>query len=148
MKRLTTILICAFLAGCRAEHHEDGDHEGHGSAETLSLYQKDRGLLLPAELRSSLGVKFIEITDLPALVPKSAVVEGVQEDFVYAQNGEHLVRTPVVTGAARGNEVQLTEGVLAGDRVVATAAHDLWMIELLAIRGGSPCCPVPKKDKK
>jgi Fe-S cluster assembly scaffold protein SufB len=147
MKHFATILIAVCVAGCGAEHHEANDHEDH-EAETRSLYQKDRGLLLPDDLRDSLGVTFVEIGELPVTVPKSAVVEGVQEDFVYVQNGEHLTRTPVVTGARRGDEVQIAEGVLAGDQVVAVGARDLWMIELLAIRGGSPCCPVPKKDKR
>ena len=149
MKYLAILMVIC-LAGCGNEHPRGDDHEGHGdqSGETHSLYQKDRGLLLPDEMRKTLGVKFIEIAKLPAIVPKGAVVEGVQGDFVYVQNAEHIVRTPVVVGAPRGDQVEISEGVLAGDQVVAANAHDLWMIELLAVRGGSPCCPVPKKDKK
>jgi hypothetical protein len=101
MKHFAAILIVTGLLGCGTEHHEAHDHEG-AEAETHALYQKDRGLLLPAELRESLGVTFVEIAELPVTVPKGAVVEGVQEDFVYVQNGEHLARTPVVTSRARG----------------------------------------------
>lgn len=147
MKNLAAILILVCLAGCGNERHEARHEEGRESAETVSLYRKDRGLLLPADIRQSLGVTFVEIADVPAIVPKSAVVEGVLEDFVYVRNEEYIVRTPVTVGASRGERIEITEGLLAGDHVVATAGHDLWMIELLAIRGGSPCCPVPKKAK-
>ena len=146
MKHLVMILLMLVVGmGCGSNHEAEHDDD---SESTVSLYHKDRGLLLPAELRASLGIRFIEVANVPTTVPKGAVVEGVQEDFVYVQNGDHVVRTPVVIGVPRGEHVEITEGILAGDYIVATGAHDLWMIELLAVRGGSPCCPVPKKDKK
>lgn len=148
MKAIAPILVMLCLAGCGVEPPEAGEHDG-ASTKTVSLYQKDRGLLLPAELRASLGVTLAELADAPpVLVPKAAVIYGVQEDFVYVENGEHIVRTPVASGQSRGDQIEITEGLLGGDRVVTAGAHDLWMIELLAIRGGSPCCPAPKKEKR
>ena len=147
------------LAGCNSDG-ELSSNEQTENSETVSLYQKNRGLLLPEEVRASLGVTLIDVeakslseqtnasSAVPLVVPESALIQGVQEDFVYVENGEHFVRTPVVVGTRRDGWLEITEGLLPGDKVVAKAAHDLWMIELLALRGGSPCCPVPKKASK
>jgi hypothetical protein len=75
-------------------------------------------------------------------VPASAVLQGVDGSFVDTVNGAHFVRTPVETGM-RGNEwVEIIDGVYVGDWVVAWGGEAMWMIELCALKGGTPCCPV------
>lgn len=78
-------------------------------------------------------------------VATSAVIDGAHGAFVYAVSGEHFVRTPVKTGASDGTHVEVIEGLYAGDEVVTRGVDTLWMIELSALKGGTPCCPVPLK---
>lgn len=80
-------------------------------------------------------------------VPESAVIRGADGSFVYAANGGHFARTPVKTGARADGWMEITDGLYAGDMVVAQAVDSLWLIELCALKGGSPCCPVPTKKR-
>lgn len=82
-------------------------------------------------------------TNAVLAVPASAVVDGVAGAFVYAANGGHFTRTPVKTGATADGWVEIRDGLYAGDVIVSRAAGELWMIELCALKGGSPCCPAP-----
>jgi len=82
-------------------------------------------------------------TNNAATVPASAVIDGATGPFVYAASGEHFVRTPVKLGASGDGWKEITEGLYPGDVVVAAGAETLWMIELCALKGGAPCCPVP-----
>src|SRR5688572_9746913 len=78
-------------------------------------------------------------------VPASAVLQGTESAFVYAVSGSHFVRTPVKVGMTNDGWVQVIDGLYAGDSVVAKACEAMWMIELCALKGGTPCCPVGKK---
>ena len=80
------------------------------------------------------------------VVPKSAVLRGVEGAFVYAVNGSYFTRTPVKVAGERDATVGISDGLYAGDVVVTKAAEALWMIELCALKGGTPCCPVPPKN--
>ncbi|MFM1770330.1 MAG: hypothetical protein RJA22_2859 [Verrucomicrobiota bacterium] len=87
-------------------------------------------------------------TNTVPVVPASAVVDSASGPFVYAENDGHYVRTPVRLGATDNGYVEITGGLYAGDAVVVQGAEALWTIELCALKGGTPCCPVPlKKDK-
>lgn len=98
---------------------------------------------------STLTVAFSGARPHKALgIPTDAVIHGVAGAFVYSANGEHFVRTPVKLGMTIGDWVEVTEGLYEGDVVAAKAADSLWLIELCAIRGGTPCCPVETKPKK
>jgi hypothetical protein len=81
-------------------------------------------------------------------VPSAAIVSGAEGPFVYTVNGSHFTRTPVKLGSADGGWVAVVDGLYAGDSVVAKAAETLWMIELCALKGGTPCCPAPMKGKE
>jgi hypothetical protein len=84
-------------------------------------------------------------TNKVAAIPASAVVRGVESTFVYTVSGAHYVRTPVKLGAESEEWVEIADGLYAGDVVVARAVDALWTIELCALKGGAPCCPVGKK---
>lgn len=87
-------------------------------------------------------------TNAVTAVPVAAVVRGVEGAFVYTANGAHYLRTPVRLGAESDGWVEVTDGLYAGDVVVARGVSALWNIELCALKGGTPCCPVPKKSER
>jgi hypothetical protein len=81
----------------------------------------------------------------PALVvPESAVLLAADGSYVYAVNGTHLTRTRVKTGAVSEGLVEIQDGLYAGDSVVVKGVQNIWLVELSAIKGGTPCCPVKK----
>lgn len=72
-------------------------------------------------------------------VPRRALLRTAEDEFVYTRNGEHFIRTPVKTGAANEENVEITDGLYAGDEVVVNPVMTLWMAELQSIRGGKAC---------
>jgi membrane fusion protein (multidrug efflux system) len=53
------------------------------------------------------------------VIPKRAVMHGVQGSFVWVIGGDNKVAPrPVQLGATSGNNVVVTSGLAAGDRVV------------------------------
>lgn len=80
------------------------------------------------------------------VVPESALLSVADGSYVYTLNGEHLARTRVKPGAAIEGFVAIEDGLYAGDSVVTKGADNLWLVELSALKGGTPCCPVPKKS--
>ena len=81
------------------------------------------------------------------VVPESALLVTADGSYVYAVNGTHLTRTRVKTGAASEGFVEIEDGLYAGDSVAAKGVDGLWLVELSALKGGTPCCPVPKKNR-
>lgn len=58
------------------------------------------------------------------VVPASALVDDAGQPIVFVQReGEAFERRPVTLGARAGDAVQVTSGVKAGERVVATGAY-------------------------
>jgi hypothetical protein len=78
-------------------------------------------------------------------VPSDTVIHGADGPFVYAVNGAHFTRTPVKTGITSDGFTEIVDGLYEGDSVAGKATEPMWMIELYALKGGTPCCPVPKK---
>lgn len=93
------------------------------------------------------AVAFVPPQGELASVPAAAVIRSIEGDFVYTVSGEHFVRTPVKPGIENDGRVAITEGLYAGDRVVAEGAMALWLTELAAIKGGHACCVTPPKGK-
>jgi len=85
-------------------------------------------------------------SNLVSAIPSAAVVTAAEGPFVYTANGSHFTRTPVKLGAASDGWVEVVDGLYAGDAVVTKGADTMWMIELCALKGGTPCCPVTKKQ--
>jgi hypothetical protein len=82
----------------------------------------------------------------PALViPVSALLVTAEGSFVYVVNGTHLTRTKIKSGASSEGVVQVQDGLYAGDSVASKGVESLWIVELSALKGGTPCCPAPKK---
>lgn len=80
-------------------------------------------------------------------VPQKALLQSCEGQMVYTVSGEYLVRTPVVTGAATDEFVEIKEGLYAGDQIVLEPVMSLWMTELAAVKGGQACCVEPAKGK-
>jgi|APLak6261667961_1056064.scaffolds.fasta_scaffold00055_18 multidrug efflux pump subunit AcrA (membrane-fusion protein) len=69
-------------------------------------------------------------------VPRSAILDAAAGTFVYVVNGNAYLRTPVKVGARSGELVEITDGVYAGDVVVASPIEQLWLAELRLTKGG------------
>lgn len=138
MKLSFLLLLLLCVLGCAPEEHS------HEREDELSLFNEDTGLNLPEEMKRELGVEVMTLSE-NMRVPDSALIRGVREDFVYVQKEQHFLRAPVAIGAMADGSFTITNGLSIGDQVVVRAAKDLWMIELLAVRGGEPCCPVGDK---
>jgi multidrug efflux pump subunit AcrA (membrane-fusion protein) len=79
-------------------------------------------------------------------VPESALLTVADGSYVYTANGDHLTRTRVKPGTTSEGFVAIEEGLYAGDSIVTNGTENLWLVELSALKGGSPCCHVPKKN--
>jgi multidrug efflux pump subunit AcrA (membrane-fusion protein) len=82
---------------------------------------------------------------LVLVAPVSAVLVTAEGSYVYVVNGSHLSRTKIKTGASDNGMVEVEDGLYAGDSVVIKGIENLWLVELSALKGGTPCCPVAKK---
>lgn len=71
-------------------------------------------------------------------IPQSALLETATGTFVFAQNGEALLRTAVETGQSNGTQIEIISGLYEGD-VIAKPVETLYMIELRATKGGGHC---------
>ncbi len=80
-------------------------------------------------------------------IPRPALLTCSEGSFVYTVSGEHLVRTAVKLGARDDDFVEITDGLYAGDQVVAQPVLSLWMTELAAVKGGQACCLEPPRGK-
>ncbi len=69
-------------------------------------------------------------------IPQSAVLRTSEGTFVYAVNGDAYFRTAVKVGAEADGWVEITDGLLPGDRVATQPVQSLWLIELRATKGG------------
>lgn len=69
-------------------------------------------------------------------VPQAALLRTATGTFVYVANGQHLLRTPVKTGANDGEYIEILDGLYAGDVIATAAVEQLWLTELRLTKGG------------
>ncbi len=69
-------------------------------------------------------------------IPRSALLDSATGLFVYVINGEFYLRTAVKVGARSADFIEITDGLYAGDSVVATPVEQLWLAELRLTKGG------------
>ena len=86
-------------------------------------------------------------TNAVTTVPRAALFRTTEGDFVYTVNGEHFIRAAVKLGGTDGEFVEVTDGLLTGDKVVVRPVMTLWMTELHNVNGGDACCIVSKPKK-
>ncbi|WP_395730737.1 hypothetical protein [Prosthecobacter sp.] len=92
----------------------------------------DAGTALTATFRFSAG-------DAVPTIPKNALLTTAEGTFVYAKNDAFYVRTQVKTGARSNDQIEITDGLYAGDEIVTSAVMSLWLAELQVLRGGKSC---------
>ena len=93
------------------------------------------------------NIKFaIGSTNAVTVVPNAALFRTTTGDFVYLENGAHFARAIVTVGRTDGEFTEITDGLLAGDKVVVKSVMTLWMTELHNVNGGDACCI--KQEKK
>lgn len=80
-------------------------------------------------------------------IPRRALLENSEGQFAYTASGEHFIRTAVKTGISNDEFVEITDGLYAGDQVVAQPVMSLWLTELASVKGGQACCVAPPKGK-
>lgn len=123
------------------------DHSGETETQTVEAI-----LRLPkatSPLRESDGITVTFATGSPnavLVVPNAALLHTTAGDFVYLENGAHFVRAAVKGGRTDGEFTEITDGLVAGDKVVVRATMTLWMTELHHVNGGDACCI--RQDKK
>lgn len=80
-------------------------------------------------------------TPEPVLViPQSAVVEANGQPLVFVENGSTFQPVEVALGRRVGNQVEVTNGLFEGDRIVTQRANQLYAQSL---RGGMASPPPP-----
>lgn len=79
-------------------------------------------------------------------IPRTALLECSEGQFVYAVNGDYFVRTRVTAGMVGDEFVEITDGLYEGDQVVAEPVMSLWMTELASVKGGQSCCAVSPEE--
>jgi len=70
------------------------------------------------------------------VIPGSALLRTAEGTYVYAVNGDAYYRTRVTVGGSADGKIEITDGLYAGDQVVAKPVETLWIIELRATKGG------------
>jgi len=80
------------------------------------------------------------------VVSQSALLTAAEGTFVYAVNGKHFTRTKIKTAATTDAFVEVEDGLYSGDSVAVKGVGSLRLIELSALKGGKPCCAVPKRE--
>lgn len=129
----------------RAGHPGGGKLQGRLSSldreTTRAIGQVEAVIEIPdpderLEFGAFLGARFSGAERTAVVIPRSALVDAATGTFVYAQNGERWLRTPVKAGGANQNYVEMLDGLFEGDIVVSNGATDLWLIELRFTKGG------------
>ena len=83
-------------------------------------------------------------TNPVTVVPRQALLQTTEGDFVFAVNGQRFVLTKVRPGAANERQVEILDGLYAGDKIVVHPVMTLWMTQLHYVNGGDACCIVAK----
>ena len=124
------------LPGRIAEIHPHNERSGAHMDVTIAIDSKQ------TQLRpgSFVAVKVPVGGEKPVVsVPRAALLQTAEGEFVYTANGEYFVRTAVKVGVMNEEYVEITDGLYAGDKIVVNPVMTLWMAELQSIRGGKAC---------
>jgi multidrug efflux pump subunit AcrA (membrane-fusion protein) len=139
------VLASASLPADRAELLRDASFEGASlvridTSTTTATRLADAVFALESGPSRQIG-DFVQIAirgkpTKVLTVPRSAILDAAAGTFVYVVNGNAYLRTPVKVGARSGELVEITDGVYAGDVVVASPIEQLWLAELRLTKGG------------
>jgi membrane fusion protein (multidrug efflux system) len=103
--------------GARIEFIAPAVGDQTGTVDVRALLDNPGETLLPGQVVRA-HVEGVTLAGL-LVIPKRAVMHGVQGSFVWVIGGDNKVAPrPVQLGATSGNNVVVTSGLAAGDRVV------------------------------
>lgn len=139
MKTLISIIslsLASFVVSGCSESHAADSHDHAAEPTPACSYKEGMGLEL-----SQRGAKFIglQIAEFDGKLPKEALLRTAKGDFVFVQNGDRYLRTPVKVAATGNSTFELMEGLYEGDTIVVQGTRGLWLAELQAINGGVGC---------
>lgn len=156
----STALASGFVSKVETEGLSDGQSLTIKASGSESLKGKLTGLTRDMQQRSDAIEVLVEIADVSrqlgvgdhveivapigkakavVSVPRTALLQTLEGNFVYTASGERLVRTAVNVGALNDEFAEITDGLYEGDKVVVKPAMTLWLAELQSIRGGKAC---------
>jgi len=149
------VALAGMVAGCSPRHatsaahgHDHAGHDAHDhSAEAVAAeYKAGHGVRLGEAAAAFVGLRLgdVETRDLPgaagvAAIPRDALLRTVRGEFVFVQNGDWLLRTPVTAGVATDGWIEVKDGLYEGDRVAVAGVDALWLAEIAAVNGGVGC---------
>lgn len=132
--RLTDARGTAIGEAARIEFMAPDVGDDTGTVAVRAVLDNPDGKLLPGQVVRAR----IEGVTLPGsfVIPKRAVMHGMQGTFVWVVDGEDKVAPrPVRLGVTNGNDVAVIEGLEAGERIVVDG--------ILKVQPGVPVKPVP-----
>ena len=112
-----------------------------GETQKAAEFKKGQGLLLTPEAITFIGLRAGEVqaSGDQVRVPFSALLRTSEGSFVFVQNGQRWLRTPVKAVAETADTLRVTDGLLEGDVIAVAGVWDLWLAELQATKGGVGC---------
>lgn len=139
------VLASAMAPADHADHYEEHaftnaklvriDRSAMGTSQLVELIIEIGRSPAPA-LGGFIELEFAAKPSEVLTVPASALLDAATGFFVYVENGEYLLRTPVKVGARSPDFVGIAEGLYEGDVVVASPVEQLWLTELRLTKGG------------
>lgn len=118
-----------------------------GTVRAKARFANEDGALFPSQF-VNLRLQ-LRTLDGATVVPLSAVRNGTQGDFVYLLNADHTVSVRTVTrGVQSGDQVQITQGLKAGERVVTEGGDRLKEGASVQLPGEAPAAPAQNGGPK
>jgi hypothetical protein len=106
----------------------------NGQAEVL-IEIEDKGKALKSGKFLTATVEIASDGEV-VVVPKSAVINSSEGAFAYVDNGGWTTRTSVEVGAEQDGQIEIIDGLYAGDIIVTSPVMTLWMTELQLLKSG------------
>lgn len=100
--------------------------EVHPQARTVDVWVRVRNPQERLKINMTVNVYFLADREEESItVPRSAVLGAAGERFVFVEEGEDYLRTPVVTGVENDKWIEIVEGLAPGDIVVTQGNYQL-----------------------
>jgi len=144
MKLKNIYIIASFLVFAGALVSK-ADAEGGKDDYFGARFKEGQGIELSDETKTIIALQTVEVeeeqhgSETITIIPVSALLETVTGTYVYVVNGNSYLRTQVETKELTESNLQVLDGLFAGDEIVIQPVNTLWYAELQALRGGKAC---------
>lgn len=105
-----------------------------GETEVIIGLTNATDIIKPGEFLSA--VITLPRDNVVTVIPRAALLRTAEGTFVFAVNGDAYLRTTVKVGSQADGQLEITDGLYAGDSVVTKPVETLYLIELRATKGG------------